>query len=442
MALAYDALIPALKQLLPAQSLGVLARAVLFIRRMRALRAGQFLWAVVLSRFAAGWPAFEEARRWYERLTGTLLAPRPFHLRFKSTAAVELFSRAFERVVAAWKVSPTPRVKHRLAKWFPDIVLWDSTVIQVADELKATFPGIRGVAAGIKISLAVSVYGLVPLYALLVAATRNDMMLFPPLTMFRAGTLLLFDRGFVAYERLRDIAAAGCSFVCRHRTNGNALIVRVHHAPAYVKKALRRQPNGVWLRDVLPSSQAISKPWDIDVLLRPNLRRSVMVPARMVILSGPKRTQRRYLTNLPRGAWSGSALAELYRLRWQIELVFKELKQHLALEKLATKDPNAVQVLAWASLIALVVCRAIVATVCPVRGLIGLGAQLRPELATRAVRAGIRILGRALVAPDREAAMLVQLFLSDVVENSRNLRRAREDSVMRISRLGPREADA
>jgi hypothetical protein len=34
------------------------------------------------------------------------------------------------------------------------------------------------------------------------------MTLFPPLDLFVKGTLLLFDKGFVAYDRLRQIQAA------------------------------------------------------------------------------------------------------------------------------------------------------------------------------------------------------------------------------------------
>jgi len=51
--------------------------------------------------------------------------------------------------------------------------------------------------------------------------------------------------------------------------------------------------------------------------------------------------------------WGAEAIPELYRLRWQIELVNNELKQHLALESVPTKDPNAAQVFGWASLLAL-----------------------------------------------------------------------------------------
>jgi hypothetical protein len=432
----YDKLIPRLKEMLPAVRLGHLGRAVAFIRRLRRLRAGVFLWALVLSRFGHR-PGFEEARRWYQRLSGKLIAPRPFHIRFKSPAVVRYLERAFELAVAPWRAPVRARTRHPLAKWFPDVVLWDSTIMQVADELKRVFPGLRGVPAGLKVSLAASLYGLVPLFAQMVRATCNDMTLFPPLSLFHRGTLLLFDLGFVAYDRLRQIAEAGLTYVCRLRNNGNALIVGYRRAPACVRKALRRQPKGVWLRDLLPRGKRIATTWDLDVLLRPNEHRTRLVPARLVIKPGPGGAQRAYLTNLDGRLWTPSAVAELYRLRWQIELVFKELKQHLSLESLPSKDPYAVQALAWASLIALALSRAVAACICPVRELVGLQGVLRPALLTRGLRACIRILGRALVAPASEIPMLVGAFLDQVLSEAKSRQREREDSPRRLCGLLP-----
>jgi len=433
---AYDELIPRLKSMLPAVRLGLLGRAVAFIRRLRRLRAGTFLWALVLSRFGHC-PGFEEARRWYQRLSGKSIAPRPFHLRFKSPAVVAYLSRAFELAVARWRAPARARTPHPIAKWFPDVVLWDSTIMQLAEKLKGVFPGLRGVPAGLKVSLAASLYGLVPLFAHMVRATCSDMTLFPPLSLFRPGTLLLFDLGFVAYERLRQIADAGLTYVCRLRSNGNALIVGYRRAPACVRKALHRHPGGVWLRDVLPCGKRIAKTWDLDVRLRPNEHRTQLVPARLVIKPGPGGTQRTYLTNLDGLLWAPPAVAELYRLRWQIELVFKELKQHLSLESLPSKDRFAVQAFAWASLIALALSRAVAACICPVRELVGLQGVLRPALLTRGLRACIRILGRALIAPAREIPMLLGIFLDQVLAEARSLHREREDSPRRLCGLLP-----
>jgi hypothetical protein len=230
MAIRYDELIPRLKRLLPARLLGQVARDVQFIERLRAIRASRFVWAVVLSRFGSGIPGFAEARHWYERLGGARLWPRPFQMRFKKPAVVGLFERAFDEAVQPWRTRSS-RARHPLARWFLDVVAWDSTLLQVADDLRPVFKGARGAKASLKVALGISVFGRLPLIARLIAGHRHDMLVFPPLDAFRKGTLWLFDKGFVAYDRLRDIDAAGQFFLCPMRLNGNAAVERLRLAP-------------------------------------------------------------------------------------------------------------------------------------------------------------------------------------------------------------------
>jgi hypothetical protein len=49
------------------------------------------------------------------------------------------------------------------------------------------------------------------------------------------------------------------------------------------------------------------------------------------------------LTNLPASAWSAQEVLALYRLRWQVEMLFKRLKSLLALDRLRAHDPELAQ---------------------------------------------------------------------------------------------------
>lgn len=436
---SYDELIPALKKLLPATTLGAVARAITFIRRLRRVRASVFVWAVVMSRFGHGRPGFEQARQWYRRLTGKALAPRPFHLRFKSEASVTLFEKAFAQATRPWLNNPR-KPNHPLALRFPDIVTWDSSPIQVADALRPFYKGTRHMKAALKVVLAVSVYGLLPLYALLVPCNTQDMSLFPPWTLFRRGTLFLFDKGFASYKRIQELVGAGHHFLCPMRLDGNPIVLRVHNAPSRVRKALRTSPRGIHLRDLLPKSSRIRQSWDLDVRLIPwgqshDSAKHRWIYARLVIVPGPAGKQRPYLTSLSVSDWNPKALRELYRLRWQVELVFKELKQHLSLEAMPSKDPHAVKIFAWASLIALAVSRSVTTVLCPDLSDVGLERPMRLMLITRALRAGARLLGRALVAPLREAAELVRILFDEIHAEAQPQNVRREDSFGRLRAL-------
>jgi len=46
-----------------------------------------------------------------------------------------------------------------------------------------------------------------------------------------------------------------------------------------------------------------------------------------------------YMTNIPPDVLSAEDIAALYKVRWEVELVFKELKSQYALDKVKTKNP-------------------------------------------------------------------------------------------------------
>lgn len=55
--------------------------------------------------------------------------------------------------------------------------------------------------------------------------------------------------------------------------------------------------------------------------------------------------------------WTASTIAELYKQRWQIEIFFKELKQHLKINSFVGTSQNAVLIQIWTALITLLVLK-------------------------------------------------------------------------------------
>jgi IS4 transposase len=65
-----------------------------------------------------------------------------------------------------------------------------------------------------------------------------------------------------------------------------------------------------------------------------------------------------YVTNLPE-AFTPRQVVALYRLRWKVELLFRELKSLYGLAKFQTSDPAIVELLVVAALLTLTVSRAL-----------------------------------------------------------------------------------
>jgi putative transposase len=64
-----------------------------------------------------------------------------------------------------------------------------------------------------------------------------------------------------------------------------------------------------------------------------------------------------YITNLPRDEFFPEDLATLYRCRWEVETLFRELKTQYELDEFDTSDPDVVKILLYAALLSLLVSR-------------------------------------------------------------------------------------
>ncbi len=67
-----------------------------------------------------------------------------------------------------------------------------------------------------------------------------------------------------------------------------------------------------------------------------------------------------FLTNLDRDNYSAPDIAQLYRARWEIELLFKELKSRFGLEEIETTDAYIIEALIITAVISLLMSRVIV----------------------------------------------------------------------------------
>jgi hypothetical protein len=427
MSASYDKLLPALKRALPAAALDAIGREVGFVRRVRAIFASVLVSGLVMSRFSPETPGFESGRQWFARLGGALVGRRPFQMRFKVPAVVALFESAFDIAVRPWRRGT--RVQHPLARLFPDVVAIDSTIIALSDQLRGFFKGTgkKGGGAGqasLKVVLAMSVFGRLPLFARLTAGSVHDANLFPALKPFAKGTLLLFDKGFFKTPLIHRLITSHVAFLCPLPRRCNPTIIEIASAPRVVQAALARQRDGVSLRALLGRKENVRTVWDVVVRLTKNGR-----PVRMVIAPGLK-VHRPYVTSIAAAKCPAAAIAEIYRLRWQIELVFKELKQDLNLTSVPTKDPYAAQAFVWASLIALTVSRVLCAALTPSFDA-GLLAEARPALVSRALRSFQRLLGHALASGHTVRALL-RIVAEDILAELRAFRRHREDTFSRL----------
>ncbi len=66
-----------------------------------------------------------------------------------------------------------------------------------------------------------------------------------------------------------------------------------------------------------------------------------------------------YITNIQKDVLNAKEIAKLYGARWDIELLFKELKSRYALDLLETKNVHIIEALIWTAMLTLIVSRRI-----------------------------------------------------------------------------------
>jgi len=64
-----------------------------------------------------------------------------------------------------------------------------------------------------------------------------------------------------------------------------------------------------------------------------------------------------YITNLPRKEFLPTDLAMLYRCRWEVETLFRELKTQYELDEFDTSNPTVMEILLYSALLSLLVSR-------------------------------------------------------------------------------------
>jgi hypothetical protein len=149
------------------------------------------------------------------------------------------------------------------------------------------------------------------------------------------GEIVIFDKAYVDFEHLFELAMAGISWVTRAKDN---LQYRVC-------KRLEKN-RGKILRDelIVLKTEKSRKHYPMQ------LRRVVA----LVEVDG-KEVEMVFLTN--NLVWSPSSVADLYRSRWSIEVFFKQIKQTLQLSDFLGHSANAVRWQIWTALLVYLLLR-------------------------------------------------------------------------------------
>ncbi|MFC1573443.1 IS4 family transposase [Candidatus Eisenbacteria bacterium] len=288
------------------------------------------------------------------------------HYRFSAAAAAFLLKCL--GFVLQQKVHRLGQIDTKLLRPFRRVLIADSSSWDVSEKLHSVLPGSGGTASAANCKLqAVYDYKRGELGFLdVTAGTVPDNRYTDRLPdMLQKGDLLLIDQGYFKLNTLAEIAARGAFFLTRFFVC-TALKDPITHAPIDLAKHLSKLEGNAHEMDVLMGSKrqpqvpcrliALRLGEQVANERRRRLRREAKRKGRTISKQHLRMCDWTLLiTNVPQ-KWLMLEMARaLYTVRWQIELLFKQLKSILRVHESDTSKENRLRCELYGKLIGAVI---------------------------------------------------------------------------------------
>jgi hypothetical protein len=198
----------------------------------------------------------------------------------------------------------------------------DSTTIDLCLSL---FPWakFRKHKAAVKMHTLLDLHGNIPTFISITEGKVHDINILDEI-LPEAGAIYVMDRGYVDFERLYVFTLSSAFFVVR--TKSNVILQRRYSHP--VDKSTGVRSDHTVILTAFDSAKVYP-----DVLRR------------VSYLDVETRKRFKFLTN--NFALPALTIAQIYKSRWQVELFFKWIKQHLRIKAFYGTGENAVKTQIW-----------------------------------------------------------------------------------------------
>jgi len=207
----------------------------------------------------------------------------------------------------------------------------DSSIISLSLKLFPWGYYARSQHAAVKLHLLLCLQGNVPAWGAITEASFPDMKMLDQIPVL-PGAWYIMDRGYLDFARLRRIHRFGSWFVVRSKRHVTYCIVQSRPLPKSTKE----------IRIVTDQMVRLKTNWSKRAY--PDQLRRVVIFVRK-----EKRTLEILTNNFQVDSLD---IADFYKSRWQVELFFKWIKQHLRIHNFYGRSQNAVRCQIWSAICA------------------------------------------------------------------------------------------
>jgi hypothetical protein len=347
-----------------------LARATQFVQRRSPLTGLMFVQALVIGFLKYPQASLSQLAQECAGL-GFAISPQGLHERIQQ-GSVDFLKVLYQQALQQLKSQMALPIA--LLHQFTQILVVDSTFQTLPDSLEKQYPGSGGKAANacLKVQLVYDFLGGNLNQLAIQAGRAPDQGYTQYLDSVTAGSLVLLDLGYFRLASLDTITQKNAFFLMRYLYH--TVVYSLEGSRLDLLAFLESQRQAAVDRPVLLGTSSktpvtcrlISVP--VPLALAEERRRKVKRNAQEHGKTATERQLRMlswsiFLTNVPEKWLSATQVIAFYRIRWQIELVFKFWKSYCGMDKLPGVRPARVMTEFYAKLLVAIVSNFLVAPI-------------------------------------------------------------------------------
>ncbi len=227
--------------------------------------------------------------------------------------------------------------KRQVPKWLDRLQIIDSTTITLFSDLlfkgAGRHPKTGRKKGGIKVHANIHANEGVPSDIRFTSAATNDSFMLVP-SNYAQGDILAIDRAYIDYAKFEELTKRGVTYVTKMK---KSLVYTVESDRMYMSPAglvEYREQHVTFTKHVKDGDDIVHH-------------------ARIVTYVDIKKTRARLVSLLTNDMeMDVEDIVAIYRKRWEIELLFKQLKQNFPLRYFYGESANAIKIQIWVTLIA------------------------------------------------------------------------------------------
>jgi hypothetical protein len=310
-----------------------------------------------------------------ERNSNAQITPQALCERMNSDGAVAFLEASLERTLKETTRQQSAAMEAAWLEPFPRVLLEDSTYLQIHEKMADAFKGSGGnaSAAGVKVDYSYDVKSEKAEHIAIRQGADSDQGFAEDLAArVQEGDLVIRDLGYFCLNFFAYLTSIGAYFLSRLSFNVNVYLTADADEPVKLIHHINRFGNGgktmefnmfLGQKQRIPIRLIVYRlPSDVYRKRQKTAIKAAKRKGRSISLSYLKFLKYTFfITNVPATLWSMEAVGTVYRLRWQVELVFKNWKSLFQINVLKGTRPERILCLIYGRLIVILVVQRLLA---------------------------------------------------------------------------------